>query len=88
MPKLHDKEIIRLDSEEVSELLNLVEHAGDNLTGRKKVFYEKNKLRNIAIFTLFLGTGIRVSECVGLNIRMSYKNYTKRRQGRICIFWR
>ena len=68
MPKLHDKEIIRLDSEEVSELLNLVEHAGDNLTGRKKVFYQKNKLRNIAIFTLFLGTGIRVSECVVLNI--------------------
>ena len=39
MPKLHDKEIIRLDSEEVSELLNLVEHAGDNLTGRTKVFF-------------------------------------------------
>ncbi len=68
MPKLHDREIIRLDSGEVAELLNLVEHAGDQLTGRKKAFYEKNKLRNIAIFTLFLGTGIRVSECVGLDI--------------------
>lgn len=68
MPKLHDKEIVRLDSGEVAELLELVEHAGDSLTGRKKSFYEKNKLRNIAIFTLFLGTGIRVSECVGLDI--------------------
>lgn len=68
MPKLHDKEIIRLDSEEVSELLNLVENGGSDLKGIKKTYYEKNKLRNIAIFTLFLGTGIRVSECVGLDI--------------------
>ena len=68
MPKLHDREIIRLDSSEVNELLELVEHGGDNLTGIKKTYYEKNRLRNIAIFTLFLGTGIRVSECVGLDI--------------------
>ena len=68
MPKLHDREIIRLDSEEVSELLDLVERGGDNLSGMKRVYYDKNKLRNIAIFTLFLGTGIRVSECVGLDV--------------------
>lgn len=68
MPKLHDKEIIRLDSDEVAELLELVENGGNDLTGIKKTYYEKNKLRNIAIFTLFLGTGIRVSECVGLNL--------------------
>ncbi len=68
MPKLHSKEIIRLDTDEVSELFDLVENGGKNLTGMKKTYYEKNKIRNIAIFTLFLGTGIRVSECVGLDI--------------------
>lgn len=76
MPKLHNREIIRLDADEVDELLDLVEHGGDQLTGMKKVYYEKNKLRNIAIFTLFLGTGIRVSECVGLDVEdVDFKNY-------------
>lgn len=75
MPKLHDREIIRLDADEVDELLELVEHGGDNLSGMKKVYYDKNKLRNIAIFTLFLGTGIRVSECVGLDVEdVDFKN--------------
>ena len=68
MPKLRDKEIIRLDYDEVSRLLDLVEHGFDNLTGMKKVYFEKNRVRNLAIFTLLLGTGIRVSECVGLDI--------------------
>ena len=75
MPKLHDREIIRLDADEVSDLLDLVEHGGDHLSGMKKVYYEKNKQRNIAIFTLFLGTGIRVSECVGLDSEdVDFKN--------------
>lgn len=67
LPKLHRKEIIRLDPNEAAELLDLVEHGGDNMTGMKKVYYEKNKVRNLAIVTLLLGTGIRVSECVGLD---------------------
>lgn len=75
MPKLHDRKIIRLDADEVSDLLELVEHGRDHLSGMKKVYYEKNKQRNIAIFTLFLGTGIRVSECVGLDIEdVDFKN--------------
>lgn len=68
MPKLRDKEIIRLDSDEVNELLKLVENGPEHLSGMKKTYFIKNKERNVAIFTLFLGTGIRVSECVGLNI--------------------
>ncbi len=68
MPRIREKEIIRLDYDEVARLLDLVEHGGNNLTGIKKTYYEKNKWRNLAIFTLLLGTGIRVSECVGLDI--------------------
>lgn len=68
LPKLHKKEIIRLDPNEAAELLDLVEHGGDHLSGMKKVYYEKNKVRNLAIITLLLGTGIRVSECVGLDL--------------------
>ena len=75
MPKLHDKEIIRLDTDEVVKLLDFVENCGDLLTGQKKVYYEKTKYRDLAILTLLLGTGIRVSECVGLDLQdVDYKN--------------
>lgn len=68
MPKLHEKAIIRLDPDETARLLDFIEHGGDSLTGQKKVYYEKTKERDLAIVTLLLGTGIRVSECVGLDI--------------------
>jgi site-specific recombinase XerD len=68
MPKLHEKTIVRLEADETARLLDYIEHAGDQLTGQKKVYYEKTKLRDLAIVTLLLGTGIRVSECVGLDV--------------------
>lgn len=67
LPKLHEKEIIRLDVDEVAELLDEVE-SGDKLTERQKAYHEKTKIRDLALMTLLLGTGIRVSECVGLNL--------------------
>lgn len=68
MPKIHDKAIIRLDAGETAALLDYIEHCGDQLTGQRKAYYEKTKLRDLAIVTLLLGTGIRVSECVGLDM--------------------
>lgn len=75
VPKIHDKSIIRLDTDEVALLLDYIEHCGDQLTGQKRVYYEKTKERDLAIVTLLLGTGIRVSECVGLDIEdVDFKN--------------
>lgn len=68
MPKLHEKTIVRLDIDEVALLLDEVE-SGEKLTDRQKMYHEKTKTRDLAILTLLLGTGIRVSECVGLNIK-------------------
>ena len=66
-PKIHDKNIIRLEANEVANLLDEVE-TGENLTERQQKFHEKTKIRDLAIITTLVGTGIRVSECVGLNI--------------------
>lgn len=67
-PKIHEKTITRLDVNEVANLLDAVE-TGEKLTGRQKAFHEKTKKRDLALTTLLLGTGMRVSECVGINIR-------------------
>ena len=67
MPKLHDKPIIRFEDDEVYKFLNTVE-SGYGLSGHEKGFHKHTKTRDVAIMTLLLGTGLRVSECVGLNL--------------------
>lgn len=74
LPKLHSKEIIRLDVDEVASLLDQVE-SGDAMTERQRAFHKKTRVRDLALMTLLLGTGLRVSECVGLDIRdVDFKN--------------
>ena len=42
--------------------------SGDQLTKHQQKFQKITAKRDYAIISLFLGTGIRVSECVGMNI--------------------
>ncbi len=67
MPKLHEKTIVRLESNEIPKFLDEVE-SGKGLTGHARGFHKKTQKRDIAMLTLLLGTGMRVSECVGLNL--------------------
>jgi len=72
-PKINEKEIIRLDINEVVNLLNMAE-TGSGFTKNQKAFFEKTKERDFAMLSLFLGTGIRISELVGLNIKDLFCN--------------
>jgi integrase/recombinase XerC len=67
MPKRQEKPILRLEIDEVARMLDLAE-SGAALSEKQKKYHKHTGLRDLAILTLFLGTGIRVSECVGLDI--------------------
>lgn len=66
-PKLHNKEIIRLENNEVKKLMSTIENPSE-FTKRQQVYNKNTYERDNAIITLFLGTGIRISELVGLDI--------------------
>lgn len=69
LPKLNkDKNIVRMNSMEINSILNVIEYGSKQMSARQKTFFEKTKERDLAILTLMLGTGIRVSECAGLDI--------------------
>lgn len=67
LPKLHEHAIIRLDVDEVARILDLAEN-GQALPKTYQKYHNVTKKRDLAMLSLFLGTGIRISECVGLNI--------------------
>ncbi|MCR5451132.1 MAG: tyrosine-type recombinase/integrase [Lachnospiraceae bacterium] len=69
LPKLKkDKNIVRMNNYEVVSILEAIEHGNEQMSDRQRKFCEKTKMRDLAILTLMLGTGIRVSECQGLDL--------------------
>lgn len=65
-PKIKEKEIVILSEGEQIKLLNAAER-GINRSARGKSMHEKKRFRDFAILATFLGTGLRVSELVGIN---------------------
>ena len=66
--RVKKKEIVYLERDEKQELLDTIE-TGEKLTERQRKFHDvKTSKRDTAICTIFLDTGIRVSELVGMNL--------------------
>ncbi len=67
-PKIHEKNIVRLEPDEVAKLLDTIE-SGNGLTAAQQKYHKYTALRDTALITVLLGTGMRVSECVGLDMQ-------------------
>lgn len=69
LPRINkDKNIIRMTNYEVQSILDVIESGNASMTQRQRNYIKKTKKRDLAILTLMLNTGIRVSECNGLDI--------------------
>jgi integrase/recombinase XerC len=66
-PKLKEKNIIRMDPAETANFVDAVEF-GNTLSEHQQKYHEKTKYRDLALLSLMLSTGIRISECIGLNL--------------------
>lgn len=69
LPRLKkDKNIVRMNNYEVQAILNAIDSGACFSSERQRKYAEKTRQRDLAILTLMLNTGIRVSECNGLDL--------------------
>lgn len=65
-PTIHKKEIKTLSENEKNCIKKELE-TGQRKQGKERAYHDKTKYRNIAIYQVFIATGIRVSELVNIN---------------------
>lgn len=66
--KIHQKMKRPLSSQETVALIDCIYNGENYFTGRDLAEYENRRLRDVALFTAYLGTGCRVSELINLDI--------------------
>ncbi|MEE0944358.1 MAG: tyrosine-type recombinase/integrase [Clostridia bacterium] len=66
--KLHQKIKKPLTTQETVSLIDVLYNGENYFEGRQLAEYNRRKLRDIALFITYLGTGVRVSELVALNV--------------------
>jgi len=66
-PKIHEKPIMRLTHDEALRLLHVID-SGEGLSDKQLSYHSHTRTRDLAIFTLFLTTGIRISELCALDV--------------------
>ncbi len=67
MPKRHSKPILYMEDDEVQRMMDAVIN-GEGFSPKQQAYLRNTQKRDTAILMMFLGTGIRVSELVGLDI--------------------
>ena len=66
-PPVKEKAKVYLDVNEIANLLDAAEQ-GKSLTKQQERFHVYTRSRDVALLSLLAGTGIRVSEAVGINL--------------------
>ena len=67
MPKRHSKPILYMENKEVERMMQALMN-GEGFNKTHQAYLRNTKRRDMAILMMFLGTGIRVSELVGIDI--------------------
>lgn len=67
LPKLPSKPILYMENSEVEIMMDIILN-GTGLSDKQKDFNKINSIRDYAIVMLFLGTGMRISELIGINL--------------------
>ncbi len=67
-PKLRSKDIVRLERDEIGQMLNVIDN-GTGLSEHQRKYLDNTRVRDTAIVNLLLATGIRVSELVGMDMQ-------------------